>query len=216
MLFSEGKDDKKKVLYFDVNDILFSTEYIMLQNIDDFSREDHRIAEAFDVVLDALSKTGMSVFQSIIHRKEEFIITHEEFENVMAYAINRNLVNDQQILLETPYSNFMKNLHMINLQADIVFLYDNIMEETLIKARCGGDILKGVKFESTNDFLEKSIHGIQAGISGIYTARTRVIDTLIEKKVPISIMYPNTLKYLKKYNDIENCGAIQNLWNHVE
>ncbi len=216
MLFSDGNNDKKKTLYFDVNDILFSTEFMMLQNIEDLALEDPKIAEVHDVILDALSKTGKSVFQSIAHRKEETIITHEEFENVMAYAINLKLIQDEQILLDTPYSNFMKNLHFISIQADVVFLYDNIMEETLIKARCGGDMIRGAKFDSVENFLNKTIDVIQTGTSGIYTARTKVIDKLIEKNVPISIMYPDTLAYLKKYKDIENCAPISNLWSNIE
>lgn len=216
MLFSDGSSSKKKTLIFDVEDVLFSAQYIMLQNIDDFSKQDEDLFNTFSPILDAIEGTGMSVTQAIMHRKEEVIMTHEEFENVMAYAINKGLVQDEQIMLETPYSKFMKSINIISIHAEVIFLYDNIMEKTLIEARCGNGMIEGAKFIEVDEFLKTYINVIQAGEVGIYTARTKIIDTLLEKKVPISIMYPNTLKYLKKYKEFDNCGAIQNLWTHVE
>ena len=86
----------KLTMILDTNDILFSTQYIYLSNMEESlnSSATDDIVEEFNKIKAYSKLKNHSFFQSLVHRELEEIVSESEFFDVMKLAeFNKKLEN---------------------------------------------------------------------------------------------------------------------------
>ncbi len=207
-------DNKKRMkLYIDVEDIMFSTQYIILRNLFEWCEKDAYMKTNAEPVKAMLASTGMTLFQIVKRRNEEFILSHDLFKNVVAYANEIGIIEDNTILLETPYSKLCSNLATLCIEMEVIFVYDNEMEQTLTEARFS--VLDDFKMIPTSEFI-RICSNINAGEATLYSGRTRIIDYIARENIEIAVAYPAGLMYMDaRYDKYEHIVPMYGLWDHV-
>lgn len=205
----------KKTLLFDANDILFSTQYIYLYNLNSVKDASPEFREMINIIISNSMMKGKSFYQSLMHRDVEYIIKDDEFHNFVNFADFKDMLknSDENILLTTPYSKFMLNMSKVAIEANIKVVYENDIEKFLLTEKLkdipSADVisLTDLKYFIDNTHMEVSDYGL-------YTSKTELIDRY--KSKGFDIMIPNTMKFLNKYSIDRNVYPMENLWTHVQ
>jgi hypothetical protein len=122
-------ENSKKLFIFDANDILISTQQIYLYNLDRLKKYDPEIKKYMDQILSLIMIDGLSFVQSIMHRRQEYIVTYKDFADIVDYVVQLDDFEekDDEIKLHSVYSKFFINLHKLALETDIAVIYKNLL-----------------------------------------------------------------------------------------
>lgn len=204
----------RRTLILDVNDILFSTQYLFLHNINRVleHEEKHKAKEDFDKVKQALMIKGKSFFQSIAHREIEEIVSPVEFFDIMKFGEFKERL-EEGIRMFTPYSRYMINLDKMLIESDIICVYKDDVEQFLLNHRILELDTAFISAMSVDDLKVKLSGSIKREEIALFTSDTKLIEEYHEK---IDIMIPDTLAYLKKYHEYENIFPLTGLWTHIK
>jgi hypothetical protein len=204
----------KKTLIMDVNDILFSTQYIFLDNINNALLDENEgtVRENFRIIKQNIMQKDKSFFQSIVHRELEEIVSPEEFLEIMKFAEYREKIKEG-IRIHTPYSRYMMNMNKLLIETNIIAVYDNEIEEFLIKNKTEDLDKESFKIMSTGEMHTHLEGNINRDDVALFTSKTSHILFYNEK---LDIMIPDTLMYLKKYEDLPNIYPVKGLWTHIK
>lgn len=205
----------KRTLILDCNDILFSTQYMYLLNIERSANADEtgELISQFKIILANIIKNNHSLFQSIMRRDIEDIVDLEELFEIMKFAEYKEALEDG-IQLHSPFSKYMMNLHKMTLEANIICTFRNELEEFMLNARLEElekDIVPVYNREKLLSFITKE--GFDKEEYALFTSDTNLIDAL---KGKVDIMIPDTLQYLKKYHPDNGIYPIKGLWSHIK
>lgn len=207
--------DKRKLLIFDANDILFSTQYIYLLNINKIKDASPQFRDMVNTIISNVMLKDKSFFQSIMYREVEYILKDDEFQKFINYADYKDMLKDDDgsILLSTPYSKFMVNFNKIAIEADIQVVYQNDFEKYLLTEKLK-DIpsIDVISIKDLEHFLNTTV--LEPSDYGLYTTKTEIIDKYKDKG--FDFMIPNTMEFLKKYDADKNVYPMENLWSHVQ
>lgn len=205
----------KRTMILDCNDILFSTQYMYLLNIERSANADEtgELTSQFRIILANILKDDHSLFQSIIRRDIEDIVDVEELFEIMKFAEFKEAL-EEGIQLHSPFSKYMMNLHKMTLEANIICTFRNELEEFMLNARLE-ELEKGLvrtyNREALIEFItsDKFVRDEYA----LFTSDSKLIEHIKDK---IDIMIPDTLPYLKQYHSDSNVYPIKGLWSHIK
>lgn len=204
----------KLTMILDTNDILFSTQYIYLSNMEESlnSSATDDIVEEFNKIKAYSKLKNHSFFQSLVHRELEEIVNESEFFDVMKLAeFNKKLENG--IKLSTPYSQYMMNLHRIAVESTVIVCYANEIEKFLLETRLK-DLVNGSVLILSREEMHTRLSNISSRNEvALYTSDSSLVERYRDR---IDIMIPATLRYLKKYHDLSGVYPLTGLWSHVK